>query len=116
MQDRQVQYEKALSEKSSLIRKTEHENIRLGRKKTRGAHLPSYQLNTQSQCTDLVLHFSMSTDLKQFREALMMLQNQVDELDNLKGTHYQEVLEAEDEVSTVRSHGCYAASRQLNPW
>lgn len=55
-----------------MIRKTEHDNIRHGRKKRR--------------------------DLQQFRAALVALQNQVDDLDILKGTHYQEVLEAEDEV------------------
>lgn len=37
-------------------------------------------------------------DLQQFRAALTALQQQVDDLDYLKGTHYQEVLEAEDEV------------------
>lgn len=37
-------------------------------------------------------------DLQQFRAALVALQQQVDDLDCLKGSHYQEILEAEDEV------------------
>lgn len=46
-------------------------------------------------------------DLQQFRAALVALQQQVDDLDGLKGSHYQEILEAEDEVRIVPlpSHG-----------
>jgi hypothetical protein len=44
------------------------------------------------------LNIRISQDLQQFRAALMALQQQVDDLDYLKGTHYQEIMEAEDEV------------------
>lgn len=37
-------------------------------------------------------------DLQTFREALVVLQRQVDELDELKVIHYQEILEHEEEV------------------
>jgi hypothetical protein len=37
-------------------------------------------------------------DLQTFREALAILQRQVDELDDLKAQHYQEILEHEEEV------------------
>lgn len=40
-------------------------------------------------------------DLQQFRAALVALQQQVDDLDGLKGSHYQEILEAEDEVRII---------------
>ena len=37
-------------------------------------------------------------DLQSFREALSVLQRQVDELDELKASHYQEIVEHEEEV------------------
>ena len=37
-------------------------------------------------------------DLQQFRQALATLQAQVNDLDCLKSTYHQEVMEAEDEV------------------
>ena len=40
-------------------------------------------------------------DLQSFREALVVLQRQVDELDDLKASHYQEILEHEEEVWDV---------------
>jgi hypothetical protein len=38
------------------------------------------------------------SDLQSFREALNVLQRQVDDLDELKTAHYQEILEHEEEV------------------
>ncbi|TDL29319.1 hypothetical protein BD410DRAFT_779692 [Rickenella mellea] len=70
--ERSVNYEKALREKSAIIRRTEAENMNIGRKKQR--------------------------NLQTFREALAVLQRQVDELDALKVQHYQEILEHEEEV------------------
>lgn len=40
-------------------------------------------------------------DLKNFREALAVLQSQVDQLDQLKASHYQEIIEHEEEVWNV---------------
>lgn len=40
----------------------------------------------------------LSPDLQSFREALAVLQKQVDELDELKAQHYQEIIEHEEEV------------------
>lgn len=37
-------------------------------------------------------------DLQNFREALSVLQRQVEELDELRVVHYQEILEHEEEV------------------
>lgn len=37
-------------------------------------------------------------DLQSFREALSVLQRQVDELDELKLSHYQQIMEHEEEV------------------
>ena len=37
-------------------------------------------------------------DLQTFREALAVLQRQVDDLDELKARHYQEIVEHEEEV------------------
>lgn len=46
------------------------------------------------------LSFSF-TDLQSFREALFILQHQVDELDKLKISHYEEIIEHEEEVWDV---------------
>jgi hypothetical protein len=40
-------------------------------------------------------------DLQSFREALAVLQRQVDDLDGLKAQHYQEIMEHEEEVWDV---------------
>jgi hypothetical protein len=40
-------------------------------------------------------------DLQTFREALAILQRQVDELDDLKAQHYQNIIEHEEEVWDV---------------
>lgn len=37
-------------------------------------------------------------DLQNFRQALAVLQRQVDELDELKVSHYQEIVDHEEEV------------------
>ncbi|GBE79248.1 Protein IVY1 [Sparassis crispa] len=70
--DRSNSYERALHEKSSIIRQTEMGNMK---KKNR--------------------------NLQTFREALSVLQRQVDELDELKAHHYQEIVEHEEEVWDV---------------
>ena len=40
-------------------------------------------------------------DLQSFREALAVLQRQVDELDELKASHYHEIIEHEEEIWNV---------------
>jgi hypothetical protein len=40
-------------------------------------------------------------DLQSFREALTVLQRQVDDLDEMKALHYQEIMEHEEEVWDV---------------
>ncbi|KAI0771910.1 hypothetical protein BD413DRAFT_48272 [Trametes elegans] len=67
--ERSNSYEKALREKSRIIRQTE-----MGNMKQKGRNLQT------------------------FREALAVLQKQVDELDELKARHYQEIVEHEEEV------------------
>ncbi|KAI0650078.1 hypothetical protein C8Q79DRAFT_900733 [Trametes meyenii] len=67
--ERSNAYEKALREKSKIIRQTE-----MGNMKQKGRNLQT------------------------FREALAVLQKQVDELDELKARHYQEIVEHEEEV------------------
>ncbi|KAH9853710.1 hypothetical protein C2E23DRAFT_754191 [Lenzites betulinus] len=67
--ERSNSYERALREKSSIIRQTE-----MGNMKQKGRNLQS------------------------FREALSVLQKQVDDLDELKSRHYQEIVEHEEEV------------------
>ncbi|CAE6449110.1 unnamed protein product [Rhizoctonia solani] len=69
---RTAEYERALTEKSHLIRKTEADNMRVGRKKLR--------------------------DLNSFRAALATLQAQVNDLDKLKSDYYQQVLEHEQTI------------------
>ncbi|KAI0356588.1 hypothetical protein OH77DRAFT_1423518 [Trametes cingulata] len=67
--ERSNAYEKALREKSRIIRQTEMGNL-----KQKGRNLQTS------------------------REALAVLQKQVDELDELKARHYQEIVEHEEEV------------------
>lgn len=80
-----------MHEQSQRIRKTEADNIKLGRKRTRGWF---------SIC------IAKSTDLQSFRSALSQLQRLVDELDALKAEYHEEVLIGEDEVSAVSRLGC----------
>lgn len=101
-QDRQVQYDKSCAVKSAEIRKTEADNIKHGRKKKRGEfnfHRRPLPLTLIPSPVDTLPNGNVSTDLQQFRAALTALQQQVDDLDYLKGTYHQEVMEAEDEVS-----------------
>ncbi|KAJ7179339.1 hypothetical protein C8R46DRAFT_636905 [Mycena filopes] len=70
--ERSASYEKALKEKSQIIRDTEMKSM-----------------NRKER------------NLQSFREALGVLQRQVDELDDLKAAHYQEIVEHEEEVWDV---------------
>ncbi|THV03321.1 hypothetical protein K435DRAFT_747984 [Dendrothele bispora CBS 962.96] len=72
MTDRSTSYERALREKSEIIKQTERRN-----------------LNRKER------------NLQSFREALVVLQRQVDDLDELKANHYQEIMEHEEEVWDV---------------
>ncbi|KZT12949.1 uncharacterized protein LAESUDRAFT_740202 [Laetiporus sulphureus 93-53] len=84
--ERSNAYEKALREKSNLIRQTEMGNYhRKGR------------------------------SLQTFREALAILQRQVDELDDLKEQHYQEIIEHEERVwDFVQGKVCYVVRSTLD--
>lgn len=48
-----------------------------------------------------ILSDFVSPDLQSFREALSVLQRQVDDLDELKVSHYHEIIEHEEEVWNV---------------
>lgn len=68
---RHAEYESLLAERTAAIRQTEADNLRQGRKKSR--------------------------DLAQFRRALERLQEQVREVEAVKGSYYSEVLDSEEE-------------------
>ncbi|KAG7097274.1 hypothetical protein E1B28_004640 [Marasmius oreades] len=70
--ERSASYERALKERSDIIRQTEQGN-----------------LNRKAR------------NLQSFREALAVLQRQVDELDELKVAHYHEIIEHEEQVWDV---------------
>ncbi|KAF9046037.1 hypothetical protein BDZ89DRAFT_1099452 [Hymenopellis radicata] len=70
--ERSASYERALREKSQIIRDTEMRNM-----------------NRKER------------NLQSFREALSVLQRQVDDLDDIKVSHYKEILEHEEEVWDV---------------
>ncbi|PPQ81315.1 hypothetical protein CVT24_001337 [Panaeolus cyanescens] len=70
--ERSQSYERALREKSQIIRDTERRSMN---KKER--------------------------NLQSFREALNLLQRQIDSLDELKASHYQEIVEHEEEAWDV---------------
>jgi len=48
-----------------------------------------------------VLIVVLSSDLQSFRQALSVLQAEVDELDRLKGSHYSQILDHEEEIWDV---------------
>lgn len=52
-------------------------------------------------------------DLQSFRQALVVLQRQVDELDELKARHYEEILEHEEEVWDVVQGKASASPRPI---
>ncbi|KAI9466747.1 hypothetical protein BJY52DRAFT_1141483 [Lactarius psammicola] len=70
--ERSSSYERALREKSNIIRETEMRNM-----------------NRKER------------NLQSFREALTVLQRQVNDLDQLKSRHYEEIIEHEEEVWDV---------------
>lgn len=52
------------------------------------------------RCHDIIISHTQTTspDLQSFREALQVLQRQVDDLDELKAGHYQDIMEHEEEI------------------
>lgn len=84
--ERSASYERALKEKSHIIRDTE---LRSMNRKER--------------------------NLQSFREALSVLQRQVDDLDELKVSHYHEIIEHEEEVwNVVQSKVCVAVRSTMD--
>jgi prefoldin subunit 5 len=89
LQERSSSYERALREKSNIIRETEMRNMN---RKERSTSIHRFR---HRPCTDSFV------DLQSFREALTVLQRQVDDLDQLKSQHYEEIIEHEEEVWDV---------------
>ncbi|KAF8901714.1 hypothetical protein CPB84DRAFT_1815151 [Gymnopilus junonius] len=84
--ERSQTYEQALREKSRVIRETE-----------------TRSMNRKER------------NLQHFREALAVLQRQVDELDDLKSFHYQEIVEHEEEVwDNVQSKICLVVRSEMD--
>ncbi|KAF7313619.1 RRM domain-containing protein [Mycena chlorophos] len=84
--ERSMTYEKALKEKSQIIRSTEMQNM-----------------NRKER------------NLQSFREALAVLQRQVDDLDDLKVAHYQEIVDHEEEVwDVVQNKVCIAVRSTMD--
>lgn len=52
-------------------------------------------------CSVPALIYNSLADLQSFREALSVLQRQVEDLDQLKARHYAEIMENEEEVWDV---------------
>lgn len=79
-----------LREKSQIIRDTETRSLN---RRERSASLALVQFQSiQSSC---------HSDLQSFRDALNILQRQVDELDDLKASHYREIVDHEEKVWEV---------------
>ncbi|KAG6911636.1 hypothetical protein DXG01_007886 [Tephrocybe rancida] len=72
VQDRSASYERTVREKSQVIRDTEERSM-----------------NRKER------------NLQSFREALVVLQRQVDDLDSMKESHYREIIEHEEQVWEV---------------
>jgi hypothetical protein len=88
--ERSSSYERALREKSHIIRETE---MRSMNRKERSK--PGYGVHVSRA------HNNSPADLQSFREALSVLQRQVEDLDQLKAGHYAEIMEHEEEVWDV---------------
>ncbi|KAL0949566.1 hypothetical protein HGRIS_009615 [Hohenbuehelia grisea] len=84
VKERSSNYERALREKSRAIRDTEARNM-----------------NRKER------------NLQSFRAALAVLQSQVDDLDDLKAAHYQEIMEHEEEFGNEVQNK--ASTRRLRP-
>lgn len=104
--ERLATYEKAMTEQSNKIRKTEAENLKHGRRKKRG------MLNLLGlECIET----DPQIDLQSFRTALAELQRQVNELDSLKLHYHEEVLDGEDEIwDTVLQKVAFIVRSQLD--
>ncbi|GLB33582.1 putative homolog to Saccharomyces cerevisiae IVY1 (YDR229W) [Lyophyllum shimeji] len=86
IRDRSASYERALREKSQVIRDTEKRSM-----------------NRQER------------NLQSFREALAVLQRQVDDLDNMKASHYREIIEHEQEVwEVVQGKACIVVRSSMD--
>ncbi|KDR83357.1 hypothetical protein GALMADRAFT_55517 [Galerina marginata CBS 339.88] len=84
--ERSQTYERALREKSRLIRETE-----------------TRSMNRKER------------NLQNFREALAVLQRQVDDLDELKASHYHEIVDHEEEVwDSVQSKICVVVRSEMD--
>jgi len=59
-------------------------------------------------------HNDSFADLQSFREALSVLQRQVEDLDLLKARHYAEIIEHEEEVWDVVQGK--VSHNDLSPW
>jgi len=92
LKERSQSYERALREKSQVIRDTEMRSMSRKERST---------LATYPQCFWYPDIPNLSPDLQSFREALAVLQHQVDDLDELKASHYQEIVEHEEEIWNV---------------
>jgi hypothetical protein len=90
--ERSSSYERALREKSHIIRETEMRNMN---RKERSKPWHGYCVLSSRA------HNNSLTDLQSFREALSVLQRQVENLDQLKARHYAEIIEHEEEVWDV---------------
>lgn len=56
---------------------------------------------SESMCRTGHAIMNLCVDLQSFREALAILQRQVDDLDDLKKAHYQDIMDHEEEVWDV---------------
>ena len=76
------------------------------------------QRKGRSKCTSYSSRYNVLTtlsDLQTFREALAVLQRQVDELDDLKSQHYQEIVEHEEQVwDAVQGKSCLVLRSTLD--
>lgn len=68
-----------------------------------------------ASCLPSLHSLTTLSDLQTFRQALAVLQRQVDELDDLKAQHYQEIVEHEEEVwDSVQGKVCVVVRTTLD--
>lgn len=104
IQERSAKYERALLEKSRVIRQLESRNM-------------NRKQRSKSMLTMTRFDFSIVVlDMQSFREALTLLQRQVEELDYLKIQHYQEIVDHEEEIwDSVQGNVCCIVSDCTTP-
>lgn len=98
--ENEERYKKEANEKSKELRKREQDHLKLARQRKRSGYSPLFRQLDYFSSWASTAAADGHEDLTTFRSALVDLTRQIDELDNLKYTHYRSALSLSQETST----------------